>query len=231
MRCIPFVVVMLLITFSSVGQEINSAYEFLGFSDDLKFIAFETHIPPPVEDSSPYSKIIFVDVEKNSWATKPLSLTGKNQQSMENVIAANKSAAKPLFTKYKITPGKNLGNRISLKMTKDVFHRDVASDTQVFVIDNVRYTLELHSFDTGEEHPAFFIQKQKFELVVKYNGKTQVLQKDNTVPASRGFTTGYSILSVYHSGPRLVVFMEYRNPGFEGYPDSYNMVVTGVVGK
>ena len=225
------IVLLLLITSVSYAQETTSVYEFLGFSDDLKYIAFETHMPPPVEDVVATSKIIVVDVEKNSWAAKPVSLAGKEQQSTESVVMSNKSNAKPLFAKYNLTPGKNPGQRIPLRMMKDAFSREIAADTQIFVIDNIKYTLELHSIDTGEEHEALMIQKQKFELVIRYNDKTQVLQRDTTVPSSRGFTTGYSILSAYHSGPRLVVFLEYRNPGFEGYPDSYNMVVTGVLGK
>jgi len=231
MRRISFVVVMLLITFSSFAQEVTSSYEFLGFSDDLKYAAIETHIPPPVEESAPFSKIIFVDIEKNSWPTKPLSFTGKSQQSTESAIATNKKLATPLFAKYKLTPGKILGEQIPLKMTKSNFGRDIPSDTQVFVIDNVRYTLLLNVIETGETHESLMIPKYKFELLVKYNGKTQILQKDNTVPASRGFTIGYNILSVHHSGQRLVVVMELSNPGFEGYPDTYNMVVSGVLGK
>lgn len=225
------VLILLLIASYSYAQETHSDYELLGFSDDLKYIAFETHSPPPVDDAEASSKIVFVEVEKNSWATKPLLYSGDVGEAMDKVILKNKAKAQSLLAKFHIVPGKIPGERVNLVTAPDSWGRNIPTDRQVFVIDKVKYTLELKSVETGEEHEALMIPKYKMELTVTYNGKTQVLQKDNTVPASRGFTTGYSILGVYYSGLRLVVFLEYRQPGFEGSPDTYNMVVTGVLGK
>jgi hypothetical protein len=44
----------------------------------------------------------------------------------------------------------------------------------------------------------------------------------------RGFLCR-TILGVWYNDKSLAVFIEYRNPGFEGYPDRYQMVVTGVI--
>jgi predicted secreted protein len=215
----------------SFAQETKSEYEFFGFSDDLKYVAFETYIPPPVDDVAPFSKIIFVDVAKNDYATKPLNHSGKKGQDTQAVRKENMTIAQPAFATYKITPRKNIGTLIPFATEKDFFNHNVPRDTQTFVIDNIHYTLELHTIDTDEQHPSLMIPKQKFELVIKYNDKTQVLQKDNTIPASRGFVIGYKILSAYHVGQSLAVILEYDNPGFEGSPDTYQMIVTGVLGR
>jgi predicted secreted protein len=228
MRCL---VMFAALSFSATmyAQEVRSEYQFFGFSDDHKYVAFETFIPPPVDDASAFSKIVFVDVEKNDYAVKPLNHTGKPHQSTESVRKENMKAAQPVFAKYGIVPGEKLGKQLSLNMAKDDWGGDYARDTQMFVMNDVNYTLELHSFDTNEMHPAFMFAKQKFELVVKYNGKTQVLQRDTNVPASRGFVMAYKILAAYHMGLYLAVMLEYDNPGFEGYPDRYQMVVTGLL--
>lgn len=219
---------------SAFAQETQSQYEYYGFSDDAKFMAFQVYYQEGIEEDPAESKVIIVDVAKNNWATKPFVTAGASGEDVEAVHAKGKKAATPLLAKYKITPGKNRGTEIPLKKSdEEEFHTLYPEDTQVFTIDGVKYTMELHSFqvDPAEDDLGMNVTKKMFELVVKYNGKTQILQKDTKLPASRGFATGYSILQAWHIGTSLAVMLEYRAPGFEGVPDKYQMVVTGVLGK
>lgn len=233
MTSLKLTLVLLFTAGYSYCQEINAQYEFLGFSADQKFMAFEMHTGDELNGNPGISKIYIVDVAKNNYATKTMTLNGKEGQEPEAVSAQNKKNAQANLTKFGITPGKNLGTQVPLVTHEGDRGRIEADDIQSFKISNVSYKVELKTYETGETHEAYMVPKLKFGLFVSPTNnpnKVQTLQKDGaTVPASRGFVTGYTILSIWHIDDKLAVFLEYRNPGFEGSPDRFQMVVTGVL--
>lgn len=60
-------------------------FHFIGFSRDGKYLAFEEYgINDSIEDSSPYSTIYIVNVEKNKWVIAPFKAKGNPSPYDEN---------------------------------------------------------------------------------------------------------------------------------------------------
>ena len=116
----------------------------------------------------------------------------------------------------------NLGTRIPLNIEENG-----DTDVLVFIFNGVKYEVLLKSVETGAILLSMYDQK-KMDLTIRYKGKTQVLQRDKSVPASRGFVVDYKFKDVYIQDGRLAIIVEYSvGPGFEGVMDTYQMLVTG----
>lgn len=200
----------------SFGAE-KSSYVFYGFSDDLKYCAFETY---GTYDGSgfPYSNIYFIEVDKNKFAANPVALTSQNYNDLKRVRAANMKKADSLFKKFKINKS-NIG-KLVINTPKD-------SHNCSFKINAKTYGLKLIEKKAGKS--TFNYDTKIFDLkLVKPGNKETSLQKDTVLPKSRGEALGYGIKSVYSKGNKVVVFVEYSKTGFEG-PDYRQIAVSGKI--
>ncbi len=219
---------------------------FIGFSADGKYLAFEEF---GTQDGSgfPYSNIYFVDVEKNSFAAPPVKKTigeGLIDESKipgEDFIRAKaRTAAAANLRKYKILAG-NTGKLVVARLLTDLNvekikpngekkDQVIAFTDEVFtnVYENI-YELSLKTSEVKiKECDYNYEPVLKFDLLL--NGRNfdapRILQSDRSLPASRNCPLTYSIQNIYLFGNKIAVFMNVYSMGFEG-PDMRYLVVTG----
>jgi predicted secreted protein len=219
---------------------------FIGFSADGKFLAFEEF---GSHDGSgyPYSNIYFVDVAKNSYAAAPIrqEVDDKNIDDdaipEEKVIRAKaKKAAAPILKRLKIVAG-NTGNLVVARLLTDFGANKSSSGDEkknqtIEFTDEVVTNVYLNIFELSLKTSEVKIKEcdynsepvLKFELSLSDRNleSTKILQKDLTLPRSRNCPYTYSIQNVYLYGDKIAVFINVYSVGFEG-PDMRYMVVSG----
>ena len=219
---------------------------FIGFSTDGKYLAFEEY---GVTDGlgAPYSNYYFINVEKNSYAAPPVLKTVKepiNENAMPTVNAIRltaKKAAAANLKKFKIVQG-NTGKIVVARLMTDLnvgsIGQNNESNDQVIEFTDYRdssyyeheYALLSKTSETVTKHCENFSDAPlKLDLTLK-NKKTEtekILQSDKTVPESRGCPLSYSIQNVYVYENKIAVFINIFTMGFEG-PDMRFMTVAGV---
>ncbi|SRR5258708_15770633 len=206
------------------AQETNSQYHFFGFSDDTKYASLEVYAEGPVATEPPSTRFIFVDVDKNAYATSTVNFIGKVGAQMQEVRKLGMAKAEPYFMKFKIS-GKNAGIQIPM----NVEQQEENAEALFFRYNGVDYKLAMKSVPTGDKLLEMFVKK-KMDLVLMFSQKTRILQRDNGVPSSRGFVVRYSLKDVYVLENKIAVVVEYAvAPGFEGVMDKYQMLVTGTL--
>jgi len=211
---------------------------FIGFSKDGKFLAFEEY---GTQDGSgfPYSNFYFVNVEKNSFAVPPVSVRIDTEMATE-MAARNKAqliAAKKLreLRIIKGNDGKHVVSHLINDLTLD---DDSGAKSASFVrfaaeIGSMYrkgfYELSLKPILTKTKDCAVFEQETfRFELSLKdkETETTKFLQKDAALSKSRGCALGYRIQDVYLYENNIAIFINVFKLGFEG-PDMRFMVVSG----
>ncbi len=211
---------------------------FIGFSKDGKFLAFEEY---GTQDGSgfPYSNYYFVDVVKNSFAAPPVSVRIEKETTTE-VAARNKAqllAAKKL-RELKIIKG-NDGKHVVSHLINDLTLDEDSSSKSASVVRFAAeigsmyrkgfYELSLKSFLTKTKDCEAFEQETfRFELSLKdkETETAKFLQKDAELPKGRGCALDYRIQDVYLYENNIAVFLNVFKLGFEG-PDMRFMVVSG----
>ncbi len=220
--------------------------DFIGFSIDGKYLAFEEY---GTHDGSgfPYSNFYFVDVEKNAYAASPIKKTigegpiDESKISGEEVIRGKaKKAATANLKKFKIV-ARNTGNLVVARLLTDIGadklspgdeKKDQTLGFTDYVYGNVYenlFELTLKTFEVKiKECDYNYEPVLKFELLL--NGRNfdspKILQSDMSLPTSRNCPLTYSIQNVYLFGNKIAVFMNVYSMGFEG-PDMRYLVVTG----
>ncbi len=213
---------------------------FIGFSDDGKYLAFEEY---GTQDGSgfPYSNFYFIDVVKNSYAAPSVGkLIEKETAGIDSTRLAAKSAAAANLKKFKIVAG-NTGNLVVARLLTDL-NVDKLSPGGENKNQSVKFTDHLESNYFENEYELSLKTSEvkikacdysyepvlKFELSLKDLRKNagKVLQKDTNLPESRNCPHTYSIQNVYVYGNKIAVFMNVYTIGFEG-PDMRFMTVTG----
>lgn len=226
-----------------------AALNFIGFSKDGKYLAFEEY---GTQDGSgfPYANIYIVDAEKNSYPVAPVrkmfdessmkvfdesKIPGEDQMRQKA-----KTAAAANLRKFRIIPG-NTGRLVVARLLTDLdlekLEPNEESNTQTvrFVEERLSnyagnpFELRLTTAKANSKRCEDYYQTTlKFELGLKTNGDAteNILQKDTTLPGSRGCPHDYSIQNVYLYENRIAVFMNVYTQGFEG-PDMRYLVVTG----
>lgn len=209
---------------------------FIGFSKDGKFLAFEEY---GTSDGAgfPYSNIYFIETEKNSYASAPVKVFIENENSTEAKVR-NKSkllAAKTLL-KLKIVAA-NTGTHVVSHLITDLSNNPAknSSETVKFaeqISSNHQqgdYQLSLDSILTKtKECEDFGFETYKLELSLKNNENNAVssLQKDAALPKSRGCAMSYRIQDVFLYDKYIAVILNMNTPGFEG-PDMRFLTVAG----
>jgi predicted secreted protein len=196
-----------------------SEYRFLGFSDDLKYCAFEIS---GVHDGSgfPYTTLYLIVVDSNDYAAKPIEVTGENGETPEEVRAGAEKSAATRLRALRIDGSRiGTGSEISGDHVLSAPLQD----------GEASYTLRLVERDAGPDPDTSEDQKM-FELDLMKDGRVQVLQKDSSLPRGRRGAYQYGIRAAYINAGKVAVFVEYMRPGFEG-PDTRQMIVTGAIRK
>lgn len=225
-----------------------AALNFIGFSADGKYLAFEEY---GTQDGSgfPYSNYYFIDVAKNSYAAAPVKMlfddskmTDESQIPAEDVMRLKaKKAAAVNLKKFKIAAG-NTGALLVARLPTDIDAGKISPNdenkNQVIKFYGEEYEgygadifeLNLMTSKSGSKRckEYGFDDTLKFELSLKETrgDKSKVLQKDKDLPESRGCVNTYSVQNVYSYKGKIAVFMNTYSYGFEG-PDMRYMVVTG----
>jgi predicted secreted protein len=214
---------------------------FIGFSEDGKYLAFEEY---GTQDGSgfPYSNYYFVETAKNSYAAAPVKKFTENETISENAIRLQaKKAAAVNLRKFKIAAG-NTGTLLVARLPTDIDVQKIApgSENKDQTIKFYDEEYECYGGDIFElglktskanakrcEDYGFDFDILKFELSLKTNGvEEKILQKDKDLPESRGCPHTYSVQNVYSYKNQIAVFVNIYKYGFEG-PDMRYMVVTG----
>ena len=207
---------------------------FIGFSNDGKYMAFETY---GISDGSGhgYSKITMINVAKNTWVASPLKTgTEADMYTEAQARAANRAKADKQLAALGIVDGATGTHAFSRKIT------DLTGYTSpVRFARFVSSTYQIGDFELNlTETPASSAQcnvytppaRKILELTLKNRetNNTQILQKDTKLPSSRFCPESYQIADVFIHEKRLVVFLNMFSPGFEGNSMSY-LAVTGTI--
>lgn len=218
---------------------------FIGFSDDAKYLAFEEY---GTQDGSgfPYSNYYFIDVAKNSYAAAPIKQTfndfDESNPPSENVVRLKtKKAAAANLKKFKIVAG-NTGALLVARLPTDIDAGKIKpgdeNKNQIIKFYDQEYAgyggdifelrLTTSKVDLKRCEDYNFEATLKFELSLNSSrkDKAKILQKDKDLPESRGCPHTYSVQSVYSYKNQIAVFMNVYTYGFEG-PDMRYMVVMG----
>lgn len=210
---------------------------FLGFSKEGKYLAFEQY---GVTDGAgaPYVEIFFVDAPKNIYVAKPIKTDDSKVSSDMLLAAVRKNTLKAAESKLKeleIDPqAENYGERVVARSPHELnaeakrarFSVPIALGGTATAIYELR--LETTKTDTDCEGVG---KAEMLTLKLVYpDGKTvQTLQKDKSLPSSRGCPFSYRIQDVYfYNKQYIAVFLSMLLPGFEGQNMRY-LVITGKI--
>jgi len=223
-----------------------SNLQFIGFSRDGKYLAFEEY---GMGDASgyPFASVYFVDVEKNAFVGKPFrSVIEKDGATEPAAIKKVEAIAARKLRELKIVRG-NTGKLVVAHLLTDWTYEDsfvrIGEKAEKIKLNDYLnpnspnqyefYELTLNpvpekSKACADDTYTYY----KLELTLDHfnqgakDMETQVLQKDADLPASRGCPYGYRMESVYSYKDKIAVFVNIFSQGWEG-PDMRYMVVTG----
>lgn len=218
---------------------------FIGFSEDGKYLAFEEY---GTQDGSgfPYSNYFFIDVAKNSYAAAPIKQTfndfdESNPPGEDVVRLKTKKAAAANLKKFKIVAG-NTGALLVARLPTDIdagkINPNDENKNQIIKFYSEEYEgyggdiFELRLITSNANSKRCkdygFDDTLKFELSLKdtRSDTSKSLQKDKDLPESRGCVNTYSMQNVYSYKDKIAVFINTYSYGFEG-PDMRFIVVTG----
>lgn len=216
-----------------------ASVKFIGFSNDGRYFAFEEY---GMQDASgfPYSTIYFVDTVKNAMAAPPVQILIKSETSSERAARSRSAAgAAKTLAKLKIVSG-NTGNLVvSHPMTDQTFD-DGSDDKKTNLVKFAEQVQSMHREGDFElllkpipiktkECEPYEMDTFIFEMSLKDNVENvfnKTLQKDTTLPKSRGCAQSYRIQDVYLYKEFIAVLINVFTPGFEG-PDMRFMAVSG----
>lgn len=178
--------------------------DICGFSDDGKYFAFTQYITGEGGDGD--AAIYIIDVAKNEWAAKPDVVEGYSSEMDQATI--NLRARN--LPKYHITYQKNPGKEY------------VLTDNRSVTVNGREYTIDLQ------------VRDLLIDLRVVGNGKEIILQKDKSLPKSRGSVREYRLAKAVTFNDKIAVFVEYDGElaeGFEGYRyfERKYIAVTGII--
>lgn len=234
-----FLIVLLSAVFALATPGFAGDYATLnvvGFSKDGRYLAFEEY---GVQDGSgfPYSNVYFIDVEKNAFAAPSIAVRINKEMAPETV--ARKRAvtlAAKVLTRFRIVKG-NIGKLVlSHLMTDLTFEGSPEKAPTVRFAEQIgslyrrgHYELSLTKKPIKTKGCEIFEEDPKLlELGIRdLDADTfKFLQKDTSLPETRGCANDYRIRDVYINKGFVVVFIGVFTQGFEG-PDMRYMAVTG----
>lgn len=231
-------VVLLAAATASAGD--FATLNFLGFSRDGRYLAFEEH---GVQDGSgfPYSSIYFVDVAKNSFAAPAVHVRLENESATEQQSRSrSRTLAASVLRRLRIVE-RNTGTLIVSRLLTDVdlnthLKDSPDEDERINFAEVIGSIYRRGDYDLILKPVAVKTKDCEyadspvytFELSLKDNTAktTRTLQRDTALPASRSCPLDYAIQYVYLYDDFIAVFLNMYRIGFEG-PDMRYLVVTG----
>lgn len=230
-----FAVVLLLAANCSAGD--YATLNVIGFSKDGRYLAFEEY---GTQDGSgfPYSNIYFIDTAKNAYAAPRIVVMIEKETAVESTARKRASllAAKKL-RQFGIVKGNTGKPVVSHLMTDDTF--DDGSDDKranfVKFAEEVQsmhregdYELLLTPIAANDKNCEVYgdVFMLELKLTNKADDSSKFLQKDATLPSSRGCPLSYRIQDVYVYQGVVAVFVNVFTQGFEG-PDMRYMAAAG----
>src|SRR6185436_6891048 len=146
------VIACLVLSLRAYAQD-DTNYKFYGFSDDLKYAAFEISWVVTAEDVY-VSKIYFVDVDRNDYTMKPLVHSASAGDGNGSAISAtNEKKAAPYMRQYGIS-GKKLGTSQPLKIDEEDMYKTALS-SQTIKVSNKTCQIDLQEFGTGKTYEGW----------------------------------------------------------------------------
>lgn len=244
-----------LFTASTVWAGDATKLHFIGFSEDGRYLAFQQY---GTADGSgiPFSTLYFVDVKNNYYPKKQIeTLDTTGEKSEGKILQQNFDAGAGILRELGIIAG-NQGQKVISHLFSDVgvelktvrfavgmplaglYYRTYAltleemkSNKKCLPSQRSRtYTLNLRERD-GKKDCFGVGQSRMFTLYLHNENEnaSKILQKDRSLPFSRGCPLGYRIQDVYiYQEKYIAVFLNMFTPGFEGQDMRY-LVVTGLL--
>ena len=233
-----YVVLILFLLASTAYAGDYATLNFIGFSNDGKYFAFEEF---GTQDGSgfPYSTIYFVETAKNKFAVPPVKVRLDTEKASE-AAARNRAAlqAAPLIKKFAIVKGHRgqlvLSHLITdLTDDKDAMDGDTETVRFAEVVSSAYrsgyHQLTLNKIKTVTKNcETYELDNFLIDLSLKDvdADTSRTLQKDSSLPDSRYCPIGYRIQDVYLYKGNISVFLNVFQPGFEG-PDMRYLAVSG----
>ena len=237
--CFAFLIIFPLNAFAGDLSEFN----FIGFSKDGKYLAFEEYgewLGEGGPDVS-FSNYFVIDVEKNRYAINPIRISIEKQNALSTVRSRARLKAAPTLKKFGIIPN-NTGQLMVSRMLTDKAYQTVGNDGESI---KVGFSTEIDLGMGSPEGKDFEINLKtlssketgscgnlsyRMELSIKdLKTKTEkFLHKDNDVPKERNCPFYYGIQYIYLYQNSLVVFLNSYVQGFESR-DMHYLAVTGKI--
>jgi predicted secreted protein len=238
MRTKTILVAAFLAMFILAGTSFGGDYatlNFIGFSANGRYLAFEEY---GIQDGSgfAYSNIYFIETAKNTMAAPMVRAVIENDYATEKMARSRSAAlAAKKLKQFGIVRG-NTGNHVVSHLINDLtFEKDPLA-TEVTFAEVIGSMYKQGEFDL-KLRPVKIVTKDcepyEYEtfmmdltLTNKDDNSVRTLQKDTTLPKSRGCAHGYRLQDIYLYKEAMVVFINVFTQGFEG-PDMRFMAVTG----
>lgn len=198
------------------GDNIVAAYQFKGFSPDLKYAAYEMsyQVPWPGRDLTRTS-IFIVDVDRNAYAAKHFEFD-TDSADQPGFKEAREGYYNTMKTRFGIA-GNNFGNPVKL---------NEADTTNTFVVDGEKYSVKLTNLPVpNSEHDEEVMVK--VDLV--HNGKSVTLQAPQKAPDSWGITVDYKLIAAFTIQNKIALFIQYTSSEIEQPSILRQMIVTGLL--
>ena len=233
-KFVVVLVAVLAFSFTAFAGDYASL-NFIGFSANGRYLAFEEY---GIQDGSgwAYSSIFFIDTAKNAMASPMVKAVLEDENSTEKMARTRAAAlAAKKLKQFGIVRG-NTGKHVVAHLINDLtFDKDNLA-TEVTFAEEIgsmykqgEFELKLNPVKTvTKECEPYDYETFMMDLTLKNNDEDKVmtLQKDTTLPRSRGCAHGYRIQDVYLYKGMVAVFIGVFTQGFEG-PDMRFMAVTG----
>jgi len=202
----------------------NSQLNVIGFSSQGDYLAYETF---GVYDGSgtPYANFFVVDTNKNDFVVIS-RLTGEPNENIAIFRNENLKKIEKKLQTYQIEK-ENLG---VLRIHYTIYDQLVDTHKARFIIPfHNTYDIILNEYIL-ENDPDTTSPVKIFTLILKNNaGDKKTLQKDTSLPKSRGKVFSYRIERIYTYNKNVIaVFLNAYSPGFEG-PNMRYLIVTGSI--
>lgn len=236
---IKFAICILLLISATIAQAGDTAtLNFLGFSKNGKYLAFQQYGVTDGKGAA-YAMLYFVDVADNSYQEKPIE-TIEDYKSGSPAGTAAQETVRQLNLDQGQAHLKDLGIEGDNFGTKVISHQPYDADINPhlahFTLEpqgKVKYEVSLEERATKSEVDCNVAPSDVvgFTLNLKRadDTKPKILQHDNKIPKSRGCPVGYHIQDIYvHKSKYIAVFIHVYTPGFEGKNTRY-LVVTGAL--
>lgn len=207
---------------------------FIGFSDDGDYAAFESY---GEHDGSalPYSDIFIIHVAKNRYAVKPIKSNPREVATLplDQVREQTLKQAQPYLDKFYIVPF-NQGNHAISHTLHDLSIDPLSVEFLLYppTLDypKTKYKISLKEIETEESCFGFGKGKKMQLSLFKNEGKkVYPLQHDKKLPKTRGCPLAYRIQDIYiYDSKSMIIFLNMMLVGHEGQNVRY-LAVTGML--